>query len=132
MRPKATKIAKYLITGGLSFAFEYGAFLLLVYVFSTKVWLAQAISYCLALVVNFLLLRCWTFRHQGKHAIAVQVPRYLILAAVNLLISTLLINSLNDRGVKPFLAKLIVVSVIAVWNYVVYDRIIFKQIENVA
>lgn len=130
MRPKAIKIIKYLISGGLSFTFEYGIFLLLVYTFSSKVWAAQAISYSLALVVNFLLLRYWTFRYYSRHAITVQIPRYLMLAAFNLPVSTFFIHGLNDHGVRPFLAKLLVVSSVAIWNYIVYDRIIFRQIET--
>ena len=132
MPQKAVKVIKYLITGGLSFVFEYGVFLLLVYVFSSKVWASQAISYSLALIVNFLLLRYWAFSHHNTRAVTVQVPRYLLLAAFNLPVSTFFIHELNGIGIKPFLAKFIVVSVVAAWNYIVYDRIIFRQIEKEA
>lgn len=121
------KRVRYLVTGGTSFIAEYGSFLLLVYAHSMSAWAGQAISYCIGLVVNFLLLRYWTFRHQNKDKASTHLVKYGLLVAFNLPATTLLIHLLTNAGLAAFLAKIVVVAAAALWNYSVYDKLIFKE-----
>lgn len=118
---------RYLVTGGTSFVVEYGSFLSLVYVASSSTWLSQAVSYCVGLVVNFLLLRYWAFNGARGNKMSEHLSKYLVLVAFNLPATSLLMNALTDNGLEPFISKIIVVAVAALWNYVIYDKIVFRQ-----
>lgn len=118
---------RYLVTGGTSFIAEYGSFLALVYIAANSAWLSQAISYCIGLVVNFLLLRYWAFRDAKSDKIGGHLSKYLVLVAFNLPTTSLLMGALTDHGIQPFISKIIVVAAAALWNYAIYDKIIFKQ-----
>jgi putative flippase GtrA len=50
-----------------------------------------------------------------------------MLVAFNLPATTILIGWLTGIGFAASIAKIVVVAVTTTWNYVVYDKIIFKQ-----
>jgi putative flippase GtrA len=118
---------RYLATGGTSFVAEYGSFLALVYGVAASAWLSQAGSYCIGLVVNFVLLRYWAFTSAKSDKVGAHVSKYLVLVAFNLPITSLFMAVMTSHGLKPFIAKIVVVAAAALWNYVIYDKIIFKQ-----
>lgn len=122
----ARRAVRYIIVGGVCFMFEYGIFLGILYGFDTFVGLAQAASYVLALVVNFLLLRLWAFQTSEPGSTARQIVLYALLVCFNLPASSLLAEWLTIVGLSPFVVKVIVVGVVAVWNYVVYKKLIFR------
>jgi putative flippase GtrA len=123
----AHKLSKYIITGGATFVVEYGLFLVFAYIFAFEAWVAQVCSYILALVINFLLLRNWTFGHNNKTRMTHHFMKYGILVAFNLPITAFIIYELVRGGVAPFLAKLIVVALVALWNFIIYDKLIFRD-----
>lgn len=120
------KVTKYLLSGIISFIFEYTSFLILVYIFSTEAWLGQAISYSLTIIVNFVLLRYWAFGHD-KSSLAGHAIKYGLLIAINLPVTTMLIYILTSINIPAFLAKLVVILLATIWNYIVYDKIVFRD-----
>ena len=56
-----------------------------------------------------------------------QFIRYAVLAAINLLIGNLAITALVSLGINPYLAKLLVMAMIAAWNYLIFSTHIFKN-----
>jgi len=121
------KLIRYLISGGTSFVVEYSSFLVIVYIFSIEAWVGQAISYSLALVVNFLLIRNWTFGHYKSGNVQKHLVKYGLLVAFNLPVTTLLIYILASVNIPAFLAKLFVVVLVTIWNYIIYEKIIFTK-----
>lgn len=97
-----------------------------------QVWQAQALSYLLAVVINYTLLRFWTFALHSTESQTHKesMAKYAMLIIVNLPLTTALIIAIEYFGVAPFIAKLIVVAAAACWNFVVYDKIIFRPKDS--
>lgn len=120
------KLLRYVLAGGLSFSFEYAVFISVVYGFGLDPATGQAISYISTLIVNFLLLRSWAFKSKDGAKIQ-HLVKYCLLVVFNLPATTLLIGWLTAVGLAALIAKIIVVVLTTVWNYIVYDKLIFKQ-----
>lgn len=126
-----TQISKYILTGILAFMAEYGSFLLLAYVFSVKLLaISQTLSFCLGLLVSFLGSRQFTFREADrsyKMSKQIQLAGYATLAIVNLLVSNLMIYSLVHQFMAPsWIAKVITMGAVALWNFIIFKKLIFK------
>lgn len=121
------RIFRFLISGGSAAALEYLVFIGLQQALGSK-WLiaSQSISFACGFVVSFLLNRHWVFRSGGN--LGSELARYGALAAINLVLGNvamaLLVTGANS---PPLLAKLIVMVMIAVWNYVIFSKLIFRQ-----
>lgn len=121
-----SKLFKFLITGGSAALVEYFIFVILTQVIeSWAVIYAHIVSFVCGFVVSFTLNRVWVFKSQGS--IYEQLLRYLILAIVNLSLSVLLLWVLVDYlEINAFIAKFLTMSAIAVSNYFIFSKIIFK------
>lgn len=118
------KVSKYIVSGGAAAVAEYASFVLLNMVFS--VLTANPFSFLIGLVVSFLLNRRWVF---GSAAgIRGQFLKYVMVAAVNLVVSTVVMWLLVETlGVHPLLSKVLVMAMIASWNFVIFSRLIFNN-----
>ena len=101
--------------------------MLILYVFMMPSWIGQIISYSLALIVNFIILKSWAFKSTVDERASRQFIKYLVLVAFNLPISTILIHQLTVVGMPGYLSKVLIIALIAIWNYIFYDRLIFKS-----
>lgn len=118
----------YLGVGITSFVVEYSLFVA-VYGLSHNVILGQTVSFLVALMVSFYGNRKLTFgkRSYGKKLVS-QVGIYAGLAICNLILSNVVIYVLVELlHVLAVVAKLIVIMMIVSWNYIVYEKIIFKE-----
>lgn len=121
------KLLRYIVVGGLSFMFEYTVFIAVVYGFGFEAEVGQAVSYISTLIVNFLLLRSWAFKSKDEDKIRRHLVKYCLLVVFNLPATTLLIGWLTAIGLAAIIAKIVIVALTTVWNYIVYDKMIFKQ-----
>lgn len=120
------RLSKFIISGGSAAVVEYGSFLLFVNYIKIDVLVANGISFGCGLVVSFLLNKIWVF--QSGSAAHREFIKYFILAIVNLLISTLFVGiMINSLGILPFIAKLVMMVLIAIWNYLLFSKLIFKN-----
>ena len=77
-------------------------------------------------IYSFILNRSWTFKSRGS------AVKQLVLMAALLVINTVISNeaiSFMGRGLSvPFaVAKPVMQVAVAVWNYFIYDKIIYKN-----
>jgi len=122
----ADKKVKYLFVGGSAFLIEYGLFLILNSTLNLLI-LANVISFIVALVYSFILHQKWTFAGDHKHDFKKQAVSYLLLACVNVVLTSFIITFLVDSlGVLPFVAKIICMLLVVAWNFLILNRIIFK------
>jgi putative flippase GtrA len=113
------------MSGGLAATTEYLTFLVL-HKLGLWLFLANALSFLCGLVVSFLLNKHWVFSHKGNASR--QFAMYGTLAALNLAISSVTIVVLvQEVGLPAFIAKLCVMAMIASWNFIIFQRIIFKK-----
>lgn len=121
------RITKFLISGGLAAAIEYASFLLLHTLFDNQ-WLivTQSVSFLLGFVVSFSLNRTWVFVAGGS--MKSQLVKYSVLAAINLVLTNILLWLLVERfSIVYWLSKIIIMAMVATWNYVLFSRLIFHS-----
>lgn len=121
------RLLRFLISGGSAAAVEYAAFIALQFALGSD-WLlvSQSISFACGFVVSFLLNRHWVFQSDG-HA-GSELVKYGVVAAINLAAGNLLILLMVGRaGIHPLIAKFLIMGMIAMWNYLVFSRLVFRK-----
>lgn len=125
------KPVRFLIAGGSAAAVEYAVFLVMMLLSSAAAFVvvSQIASYLCGFVVSFWLQRNWVYKSAGP--LKKELTKYLLLALINLLLSGGVIWLLVDVGsVQPFIAKIIVMIMVAAWNYVIFGKIIFRPTQK--
>lgn len=125
---KHQKLVRYIISGGLAASIEYGVFLLFQYGLHFPVWLSQAASFLVGLIAAFLLHALWTFRQDGQlmDAKRQRFVLYMLLAAINIVVTGVLIVILQRLAVPAWIAKIIVMGAVIVWNFALLNKVIFS------
>lgn len=123
------RLLRYFIAGGTAFVSDYGTFLIWHYAVGLSVRLSSAISFLTGLVVSYLLQKYWVFevKHQTNDFKRKETYLYVALAVFNLLISVYGVTYLKNIGLPAYLAKLLVIVAIMIWNYVLYKKVIFSS-----
>lgn len=117
------KLFKYLLAGGATVATEYGSFVLLSYLIHNLL-VNNAVSFILSLIVGFTLNKIWVFQSSGNSIN--QLAAYLILATINLILSSLFISiAVNLMQLNPYIAKVFTMLIIAGSNYLLFSKFIF-------
>ena len=117
---------KYLMSGGFAFSGEYSTFLVVFYILEFSAVIANTIGFCIGLIISFLLNKLWTFNgSEQKHGWKKQAIVYSLLAIFNLLFTNIMIKELVDAGTPGYVAKLILMIVVVLWNFIVFKRFIF-------
>lgn len=125
----AARPVRFFITGGSAAALEYMSFMGLVYFTGAQVGAAHTISFLCGVAISYIGNKYWVFA--SKKYSHREVIQFAVLVAVNIVLSNLLIYGLTDMlYLQEGLAKLIVMAAVAVWNYLVFQRIIFKQTSH--
>lgn len=113
----------FLLVGGTSALIDAGVFWLLER-FGVWVWLASAIGFLSAFVVNYRGNARLVFRARENVG---TLGRYVILVTANLILSTVLVEALAIAGLLPIVAKLISMVVIAAINYAAMRLWVFRS-----
>lgn len=120
------KIGKYLVAGASSAVLEYGVFIVLSMASSRLLLFNQIVSFMCGFVTSFLLNKAWVFKSRADIKIA--ILQYGLLAIVNLVIATgTLYYIVQYEGLPQWLAKIIVMAGIAIWNYMIFNKLIFPE-----
>jgi len=123
------KVIAYTGVGLCAFLVEYGCFVIL-HRSGSVIIVAQTVSFIAGLLVSFLGNRLVTFNDRKDYSFSSssQLWRYSILAVLNLVLTNWLIHLLVDRAsVNPYVAKVIVMASVVIWNYAIYSKYIFKN-----
>lgn len=126
----AYRPVKFLISGGVAAIIEYVSFvLILVWFSSALIFTGQVISYLFGFIVSFYLQKKWVFKSKGT--LGSELPKYTLLAGVNLILGVFVIWLLvNPMQSPPLIAKVIVMIMVALWNYVIFNKLIFNVTQN--
>lgn len=118
---------KYLIAGGSAFLLEYLTFIILNGISGFLV-LANIVSFAVGFFFSFILHRKWTFSGQQHHNTHTQLFFYLLLALVNIILTSFLIGGMvNILYIPASIAKLLCMGLVIVWNFVLLNKMIFKR-----
>lgn len=89
-------------------------------------YIANSLGFIAAATSNYFLNRRWTF-HNHDPEILMQYTKFLIVAAIGLLISNTIIYFLCEKRKWNFyFSKLIAIVIVMLWNFLVNYRFTFQ------
>lgn len=113
------QFARFLAVGGVSFALDYGLFVLLFHQFGVQYLVASTISFSVSLVLNYVLTLKFVFVAKPGRNLFLEFTVYVGLNIVALGLNQLILFVTVDAlGVSPFIGKLIATAVVLVYNFV--------------
>lgn len=116
----------YLIVGGLSFLVEIVTFIALRRA-ATPVIPASVASFIVATIANYLLSIVLAFQ-RGRFRQRVELARFLMVVLVGLMLNTALVwIFVYPFGISPTPAKIGVVPIVLVWNYLGRRMLVFTD-----
>ena len=87
---------------------------------------SQTVSFLYGFILSFFLQKAWVFKSKGN--IKSELLKYGLLATINLVISNLLLWILVDQtGLNDLLSKVAVMVLIAVWNFFIFQKVVFRK-----
>ena len=95
-RNEIKRFLKFLVVGSTGFVVDFGIFNLLIRGLNFPPVLAQAISFSLAAVNNFLWNRYWTYPDSRSKPILRQFGQFFLLSVIGLLIRTPIFSLLSS------------------------------------
>jgi len=88
---------------------------------------ASTVAFVIAIVTNFILQKHWTFEDKGRDGMASKFAIFCSIAVGNLALNTVGMYLLVDvLGVWHMLAQCVMMSVLAVMNYLLYGLFVFR------
>lgn len=127
--------SKYFMVGLLAFAVDTTTFVIMRNIFSLSLAKSNVIGMLVGLLVSFSLNHSWVFSKAftpSKSAL-----RFILFITNNIMVlyaSTWLIVTLEEftshfgyTSIREVLCKMAVMSLVVVWNFTVYSKIIFRE-----
>lgn len=128
---KLLHLQRFIVVGLTAFAVEYNIFSLLFGIFGLPVVIAHSISFGCGLIISFSLNRTWTFKQiEFLRRGVSQFTLYCVLALFNLVMSNILLHVLEELSLHPYLGKLVVMLLVATWNFILYKTVIFRPYRS--
>lgn len=127
-KKQIVQFTQYFISGGAWFWSGYAMFALCYSVFHLGIVPSKIISYIFGLTVNFVLERFWVFDNKNARKELDKVSvRYVLLSGVNLGIDTLIVWSLSQAGISPYIGQFVSAGFFTVWNFLWYKLWVFAK-----
>ena len=120
------KVLVYLSLGLVTAGVEFVVFVLLEGV--VNIYVASTVSFLVGLVVSFLFNKFLVFRNDKQIKLRESV-QFLVLGLVNSQASSIITLALS-LVVPGYVAKVTSMFFIAMWNYLVMNKIIFKIVSR--
>ena len=130
------KLLRFALVGGINTAIDIGLLFGLTTLGLPKL-AANTVSTGLAFIFSFFATKSYTFRAQGD--VQRQLILFVIISlaglwglqnAVIFCISPILTSVINAEPLVLLLAKIIATGASLVWNYYLYDRVVFRTTER--
>lgn len=121
----ASSLVRYLVMGGLSFAFDFGLLWLLYDVAGVQLAVATPTAFLASFVVTYTLQRLFAFR--ATDSMAPSIVRYAILVAANTVLTTGIVAFADAVGWSWVLGKVAAVTVTTVGNFFAYRYWVFTH-----
>ncbi len=121
----SSSLVRYLVMGGLSFAFDFGLLWLLYDIAGVPLTVATPTAFLASFVVTYTLQRLFAFR--ATASVAPSVVRYALLVVANTALTTGIVALADSAGWSWAAGKLIAVAVTTVGNYFAYRYWVFAR-----
>ena len=133
MKNKA-QIGRFAIVGTINTIIDFGLLFLLTFLGLPKLT-ANTISTGTAFVFSFFANKKYTFKSTSKN-IKYEMVSFVIVTLFGLwvlqngtiwLITPLIKSFITNERISLFVAKLFATAISLVWNYCLYDKVVFKK-----
>jgi putative flippase GtrA len=114
------------MSGCVNTIVDFGTFTLLNVFTPIPLALCQAGGYTAGVISSFVLNRNVTFKDGKNTGIFSQLWRFICVNGVSLLVSTFGIQWLTVLGLNEYIAKVIILVITTLINYVGYKLLVFK------
>jgi putative flippase GtrA len=122
--PLSRQLFYYLVVGGLTVVVDVGLLGLLHEVYGAPLGVATTVAFCTAVTVNFLLNRT-AMSSGGSWGWTQHAFRYGSLVVANYVITLAVVTTAGRGGDWYLVAKVAVVAVSTVWNFLLYRYWVF-------
>lgn len=118
---------QYMVAGGAFFWSGYVAFALFDAVFGWPLFIAKQLANLIGLTVNYILEDRWVFKNakQKKQHDQRRTGRYVVITIVNFGIDYLIVASLKDAGITPYIGQFVSAGFFTIWNFIWYKYWVF-------
>jgi putative flippase GtrA len=124
------RIIKFIGCGCLSASTEFLVFIAIAQFMPA--YFSALVSFLCGLMVSFLLNKVFVFKSDAKKRDATkEASKFLVLGLINSQISSGITVGLVTIIANGTVVKIITMIVIAVWNYVIMSKLIFKTKPNI-
>lgn len=121
------KFLKFGVVGFSGMLIDFGITWLLKEKLKVNAYLANSIGFISAASSNYFWNRVWTFESENQD-IPLEYMSFIIISVVGLLINNLMIYLLTTKfKLNFYLAKLLAIGVVTVWNFGMNFLITFSQ-----
>lgn len=119
------KFMKFCLVGFSGMLVDFGATWLCKEKFKWNKYVSNSIGFVLAATNNYIWNRWWTFQSDNAN-IPIEYGKFLVISVIGLGLNNLVIYLLHEKLKWNFyLAKLIAVGVVTVWNFTMNYRFTF-------
>ncbi len=119
---------EYLVSGGAYFWSGYALFALLWSNLHWSLWWAKLTANVFGWTINFLLQRYWVFKNPHLRGHLGRVSgRYIFITLVDFLGDYLIVATLKNHGLTPYLGQFVSAGFFTIWNYAWYRWWVFPQ-----
>lgn len=122
------RITEYLISGGAYFWTGYAVFFVGDHLLGLSLWWAKLMANVCGWLVNYGLQRYWVFDNPrlSRHQVEV-TSRYIIITLADFGLDYLIVRSLDQLGLTPYLGQFVSAGFFTVWNYLWYRYWVFPS-----
>jgi putative flippase GtrA len=118
---------RYLLAGLICVGVEYGSFMAVHHGLGWGLVKANTLAYGLAFISNFLLNKFWVFTGTQQLQTQYQLMAFSVLALCNYALGTgLLLHLAQTWALPAWLAKGLSMAAIAIWNFLIYKKVIYR------
>lgn len=131
MKKLIIQFMKFGVVGGIATVVDYGIMVFLTEVFEVQYLISSGISFCVSVIVNYLLSMKYVFESRDDIKKQTEFVAFIILSVIGLGINQIVMYLvadvwLGDRLKRAYLiAKIVATFVVMVWNFV--SRKIFLE-----
>lgn len=112
------KFLKFCVVGSLGLGIDFGITFLSKEKARWNKYVANSLGFISAASSNFFINKYWTFQDSDPDQL-IQYSKFLLIALIGLAINNLIIYMLiNKRQMKFYMAKLVAVGVVVLWNFI--------------
>ncbi len=113
------KFLKFGVVGFSGLLLDFGVTYLTKEKLHWNKYIANSLGFLLAASSNYYLNRIWTFESLEPE-IGLQFSKFLLVAAIGLLLNNFIIYLLNDRGrINFYIAKFSAIVLVFFWNFII-------------